>query len=226
MKKDLLKQEVSLELKKVGRRELVSTFFSHPAVLLIIGFAFTGLIGAYLATWWQSKEWEKQQQRLLDFKGFDQKYEILDDLIKAVGETNASAMALVSPLMSSLTDKQLITDESQPIKDWRKANNDWRIKSKTFELKIATRFKSPVTLPLFNQIAEDEANLTVDVNLLQNKLVESNWMNSNDEAKKDKAKKRIDAILNNIRKTSEDLKQLATVVAAEAQSDVKSSKPY
>lgn len=224
MSKDAIKVDALAQLKKADLQELISKFFQHPAVLLIVGFALTGLIGAYLTNRWQSQEWEREQLRTLEFRGFDQKYEIIDEITKSVGERNSAAIAVVAPLLQGVGNEQLIRDEAEAIKDWRKASNEWLVRSKILQLKIETRIKSKEASLLFAQIAEKEANIGVDANLLQTRLVEYNWMKSADNEKKTRAKKRIDGILSTIQATGEDLKKLVVVIADEARGDVKSGK--
>jgi hypothetical protein len=222
--KDSVKDDALAKLKKRNWGELISKFFQHPAVLLVIGFAISGYIGTRITTNWQHQEWEKQQRRGLDFRGFDQKHEIIDEITKSVGEINAAAIAVVSPLGQRVSDKQLIRDEAEQIKDWRKASNEWGVKSTILKLKIATRIKSLKAAEMFHRITDEERDIVVNVNLLQSKLAESNLINNADKEKKNKAGKRIDDILDNIRMTGENLKQLVEAIAEEAKKDVENNK--
>jgi preprotein translocase subunit Sss1 len=56
-----LKESIRKELQKPKKDELISGFFAHPAVLLILGFVLTGLVGGALTDKWKAREWDNQQ---------------------------------------------------------------------------------------------------------------------------------------------------------------------
>lgn len=209
----------------------ISSFFQHPAVLLIIGFALTGIIGAWLTGRWQrnewdrqqfvqSQEWDRQQLRLLDIHSIDLKYEIINEITKSIGERNAAATGIVVPLLGGISDRELIKEEQEPIKNWQKVSHDWRTDSQILRLKIAAHIKSQEAADLFTQLIKTEKEFGGKVTYLQKHLDQYNRLDNNAEAQK-----YLDGILNDIEKIGKDLKQLVTVIADETRDDVKGTKP-
>ncbi|HMG74892.1 MAG TPA: hypothetical protein VK582_15430 [Pyrinomonadaceae bacterium] len=240
MKKDSLKQDASKKLTKEGLGELVYDFFKHPAVLLIIGFLLTGCIGTFLTNNWhrqewdrqqriQSKEWERQQRRLLDIKKIDLKYEIIDQLTKAIGERDSAAIQILGPLATKGFDlHQLTTEENEPITTWQKATNDWRISSQIMQLKIGTHIRDEDAAKLFQQIVDTQKTIFINVTDVKNHLKEHYVENKEPSQYKEEdreALRALDAIRGGVKKTASDLKLLVNVIAKEAQADVESPGP-
>jgi hypothetical protein len=101
LQKDSLKEDVEAKLVFGTWAKRISKFFQHPAVLLVISFIITGVIGALVANRWQSREWNRQQKlqseewdrqqlRLLDLHGIDVKYKLIEEITKSIGERNAA----------------------------------------------------------------------------------------------------------------------------------------
>lgn len=220
--RDQLKQD-----QKASWPKRISKFFQHPAFLLVLGFAITGLIGGLLANRWQRKEWDRQQEiqknewerqqlRTLDIHGIDLKYRIIDELTKAIGERNAAAKGILSPLEQELNHQQLIQEEKERLASWEKVSNDWRVNSQILKLKIATHIKAQDAAKIFEEISEVERDIAVGVVIVKNDLRKYHR-----DARDEEGRKHLDSILSSIVKTEQALKRLANVIAEEARNEIK-----
>ncbi len=119
MRKDALKEQAAEKLTKLTWAQFFSNLSTQPAVLLVLGFALTGLVGTFITGRWQKAEWDRQQTRLVEIQGINLKYQIIDDVTKLIGERNAAALAIVVPLLGGDKDLALILkEEEEPIKNW------------------------------------------------------------------------------------------------------------
>jgi hypothetical protein len=85
-----LKKDVVTELQPFSWRAAISRFAQHPAFLVLISFALTGLIGGWTTLRWQKGEWERQQIQLFKQHQAEQRYAIIDELFKTVGAHNGA----------------------------------------------------------------------------------------------------------------------------------------
>lgn len=205
----------------------IPKFFQHPAVLLVIGFAITGWVGARLANHWQQQEWDRQQKiqnnewerqqlRLIDIHGIDLKYKIIDEITKAIGDRNAAAKGILSPLQQNLNDQQLIQAEKEPLVSWEKVSHDWRVNSQILKLKIATYIGDPDAAKIWEEISQNEKQIAIRVVIVKNDLKKYGRAASDAEAQQF-----LDSILNYVNETEQALKRLVSVIAAEARSEIK-----
>lgn len=220
MRNDFLKQEANKKLDKL------SWFLSQPAVLLIIGFTLTGIIGAVItgrlqrAEWDRQKlverqEWERQQTRLVDIQGINLKYQIIDDVTKSIGERNAAALGIVVILLGDQGDPELIKKEAEePIRNWEKVTHEWRSNSQIIRLKIAAHIQNHKAAETFAKLLEAEKELGANVTYLQKNITSYTKLD-------EESQKYLDSILTNIETIGTHLKELVTVIANEARSDVK-----
>jgi hypothetical protein len=224
IRKDSLKEDSLKKLKKVNWVDTISNFFHHPAILLIIGFILTGLIGTLLTAAWQGREWDRQQQRLIDIHGIDLKYGIIDDITKAVGERNAATRDMMYPLFDNLDNRSLEKEEVEPIKNWQIATYNWLVSSETLRMKIRSHIKNPDALKCFERIVERENQITGEIALIKGHLAEYN-----NPAKNNETLKELDSeIYNNIggtgeylnKGTGEDLNKLVAIITLEIKADV------
>lgn len=231
LQKDSLKEDVETELEFGTRAKRISKFFQHPAVMLVISFIITGVIGAFLANVWQSREWERQQKlqgkewerqqlRLLDLHGIDVKYKLIEEITKSIGERNAAARGVVSPLAQNFSNQQLIEEEKERLTNWQKVSTEWRANSQVLKLKIATHIKNQDAAKYFDQIIDKERSIAVGVTMVKNELSKYNGA----KIEKDE-RQQLDGILSTIEKSEQDLKKLVEVIAGEAGTEMTNNAP-
>lgn len=228
MRKDTVKEEALTKLKKANWLGLVSNFFQHPATLLLIGFALTACIGGWLTNRWQTQEWnrqkliernewERQQLRLIDIHVINIKYQLIDEITKAIGERNAAARGILSPLAQNLRYTDLLKEEKERINTWQRVTGEWRVNSQILKLKISTYITSPGVATRFEQIIDEQKRIAVAIILVKNDL--RKYCNADD----DEARQELDVLLNRLNTTENNLKLLVTDIAEEARREVKST---
>jgi hypothetical protein len=87
---DQLKKELTAKIKDAKSKRSFGSIVAHPAVLLIIGFILTGILGNILTARWQGREWDRQQGRLSLIRLIEQKEKIMEDLTRKVAESDAT----------------------------------------------------------------------------------------------------------------------------------------
>jgi hypothetical protein len=218
MRKDALKEQAAEKLTKLTWAQFFSNLSTQPAVLLVLGFALTGLVGTFITGRWQKAEWDRQQTRLVEIQGINLKYQIIDDVTKLIGERNAAALAIVVPLLGGDKDLALILkEEEEPIKNWQKVSHDWRANSQILRLKIAVHIQDAKAGELFARLIQAEKELGGKVTYLEKNL--GHYIELDD-----KSRKYLDDILSDIDRIGHDLKELVTTIANEARNDIKNSR--
>ena len=231
IRRDSIKEDVSSKLKKQNWRKRISEFFQHQAVLLVIGFAITGWIGGLLANRWQrkewdrqqleqSKEWERQQLRLLDIKAVDLKYNLINEVTLRIGDRIAAATGIVLPLYGERENQELIKEEEEPIKNWHKVSNEWRVSSQVLKLKLAAHIKNPEASQIFDRIITRETGIAAKIDTVKDNLTLYNQRDEGDE----EAEQLVQEIVNELKELAQDLKNLIDVITKEAQSDMQGHK--
>jgi len=231
IRKDSIKEDASSKLKKEDWPKRISKFFQHPAVLIVIGFAITGLIGGWLANRWQSQEWERQQIRLLDINGIGVRYKLIDEITKSLGERNAAAMGILTPLNQGIDAKQLNMELAEPIKNWQKATNEWRVNSQILKLRIDTYIVDARAAELFQEIIKKERKIFANVTIVKDNLTDYTQagpaadIDSTDVESGRQPRKELDQIRNDIEETGRILKDLVDVIVKEARKEVLKGGP-
>ena len=129
LQRDQLKIELLEEIRSKKEKTSFSTFASHPAFLLIIGFIFTGIIGTLITSRWQKSEWDRQQARLVHIKRIDQKEKLMEELVQSVADSNATEEDVLNafsdewrprdPQRGKITEERLEAWQKQGGRTWR-----------------------------------------------------------------------------------------------------------
>jgi len=133
---DAIKKDVLSEL--VSRRT-PQRFLQHPATLLLLGSILTGFVGTYVAHYWQSEEWNRQQAFLANQHSLKEKYQIANDAAKAIGEIHAATLAVLAPMQDN--DPKIPRKEQEDrLREWTKAKANWRVKSSILLAEMAVQY--------------------------------------------------------------------------------------
>jgi hypothetical protein len=140
-KRESLKKDILDELKD---KRKPSKFFGHPAVLLVLGFIFTSVLGASFSSYWQSREWHRQQSLQAKQRALEQKYQIANEVAQAIGEAYGPAAGVISAIQIEYTPlRQQELKEKVPV--WRQARQQFLIKSSALVQKLGTHFPVDTT---------------------------------------------------------------------------------
>jgi hypothetical protein len=151
MTPDELKAAVLAELKntEVLKKQIVSdlvgtsqdtTFWHHPAVLILVSFLCTGIVGSALTYWWDSSEWDRQQMRLKEDRLLERRYQLMDDVAKAVSETNTAGEDIIALFKWERSRQELAREERERRQFWVTTSRNWRITSKILQSQLDVRF--------------------------------------------------------------------------------------
>ena len=225
IKKRKFKQEIVDELQKSDKVFRFSAFAQHPATLLITGFVLTGIVGTLLTTRWQRKEWDRQQQsqslewsrqqsRLIQIHNIDHKYEVIDEITKAVGESNAAASDILFTFNAKAMNLPELKGKEGRIKLWHQADQSWQKNISVIAQKLNVFFKDPQFQDELQKII-DKRDL-IFFNLLE--LIDRAAENPREIETEDfKGIAQKTKLLINLR--SEDLQQLVNLMIKEIEAD-------
>jgi hypothetical protein len=222
--KENLKKEIVAELQSTNRKYSFSSVTKHPAVLLIIGFVMTGIVGTWLTSSWQQREWDRQQSRLVKIRGVDQKYAVIDETIKAIGENNSVVVEMLRYLINAEGYKYPKQFDEYVI-EYGSKRDSGRITSSIIQQKLLIYFRNPKIPELFQQIVSERWQMHQRLNFMI-----GDYIDFKEAAKKHGWDFKLletgdfkingDAIIRTVN-DSEDLKQLINLMTEEIQQDVK-----
>ena len=143
----------------------LSVFFKHPAVLLLLGFVSTSVVGTMLTETWKSREWRNQQGYLFAQRALEKRYALIDETVKAVAETNTAA----EDVLASYTWNWNPGDLKQRRAKWLEGSWSWRVNSKVISQALSTYFANPRVSSRFDDIIRKRRQLgNIITNLLTN----------------------------------------------------------
>jgi hypothetical protein len=154
----LLLKRAETEKKPSG----FSSFFKHPAVLLVLGFFLTGWIGGALTNHWKSREWENQQHFSLAQKELGEKQRLSDESIRAIGETLAAADDMITIYFNRWTPIKKRSEIDERTKNWRSSSRKWRTGSEALKQRLIISFGSD-TGKHFEDIVDTRTVLGVEI---------------------------------------------------------------
>jgi hypothetical protein len=175
IKRELIKREILKELDNKPDPsslthplfKITSGFFQHPAILLLLGFVLTGVIGTALTAAWQSNSWLTQQSLLASQRILEQKYQLASDVAKAVGDTHAAPTGILLLFTNEDTPQNRKNELPKRIDHWRRTYNEWLTNNNVLLQRITVYVNDPVARTKFQEIVLDrkETNNSI-LNLL------------------------------------------------------------
>jgi len=168
IEKESLKKEILSELKP--KASFWDNFFKHPAFLLIVGFILTTFLGTTLTSYWQYKTWSGQQRLATQQAIVKQKYELKDEIVKTVAETNTPAEDALASFLLDSGNSRFKTELPEKMKAWREASKNWRKNSKILKDKLIFRFDDPEIIKVFDKIIYLRAEVGGQIDGFQKKV--------------------------------------------------------
>lgn len=151
------KNAVLQELKEASRKK---SAFQHPAFLLILGFMLTGGVGTWLTSYWQSQAKQTERAQLANERAIQQKYEVADQINKAIAEAYAGAHVMIGVAASGQVggDKKELAEREtfskQTVRTW--AVNSWVLRQK-----LAVNFNNKEASDLYLEIIDATEDLNI-----------------------------------------------------------------
>ena len=223
LQRDQLKIELPEEIRSKKEKTSLSTFASHPAFLLIIGFIFTGIIGTLITSKWQKSEWDRQQARLVHIRRIDQKEKLMEELVQSVADSNATEEDVLNAFSDEWRprdpQREKITEER--LEAWQKqGGRTWRIAVDMIRSKLNFYFtRKDELLTIFNRILVRRENdivraiygLKADYERDKNIEGVPSFMARNEQVR------------SMIEETRKDLQQMIAIILGEIQREIEST---
>jgi hypothetical protein len=223
LQRDQLKIKLLEEIRSKKEKISFSTFASHPAFLLVIGFIFTGIIGTLITSKWQNSEWDRQQARLVHIRRIDQKEKLMEELVQSVADSNATEEDVLNafsdewrpgdPRREQITQERLEAWQKQGGRSWRIAVDMIRSKlnfyftGKAELLKIFDR----ILLRRDNDIVPAIYRLKADYQKDKNIRADYSFMT------------RTEQVRPMIEETRKDVQQMLVIILGEIQGEIEST---
>jgi hypothetical protein len=174
LKKDEIKKSALAKLKS-GWPHYLGELFKHPAVLVLLTFACTSLLGDWLASAWQSRQ-----------KALDEKYQITDQLNRAFAENITGAQDILGLYTYEANAKNRDEVEKERWLYWQQKSRDWRVSSEVISQKLKVNFQDSNIQKTFEGIKETQYQTSVDIKNLKYNVEATNWGVLSEQAFKDK----------------------------------------
>jgi hypothetical protein len=182
IRKEAFKKQILEELEMRGFKASVRKTAQHPAVLLILGFALTSALGGGLTFLWQNKANAKQESRTALQRDFEQKQAarqrliqqksaLIDEVAKAVAETNTAAEDILDAFERS--NKRAYPER---LKYWQsEGSRKWRVASKLLIPKLSSTFRDKQVNACFQTLIGHRAYIGNDIVNLESLHARLGW---------------------------------------------------
>ena len=227
--KEALKKEILEEVKKrESIREILSeleppnktqfsNFLKHPVVLLVLGFLFTGVIGAWLTSYWKTKEWDYQQKRLRQVSQAEQlvkhKTEIRDEVRKDTENALGADSEIVALILAEANTNTRSKDIEERKTRWRESVRQWNTDLGKMRQAISSEFTTGTGLATLEQLGKQMAILTTDIESVLDELERANWKMTTTDVED------FTTIRSLLAETRDAVKKLLEIMAKEIQGD-------
>lgn len=227
--KESFKKEILADLE-AGSRNSLWRAAQHPAILLVLGFGLTTGLGSFLSYKWQNRSNEKQAERQTQQQKYDQdqstrqrtiqqKYELTDEVVRAVAETNTAAEDILVAFQWNPKDRRAFPERT---KYWQEASRKWRVESKILIQKLVFRFTDQTIGVFFQQIVDKRKDIGVTIEYIQGLIGEKGWKEMQNDSTAIQEIKRCRKLINEIR---DDLGALMQKMIADIKSDETAATP-
>jgi hypothetical protein len=160
-----LKAEIRKEIQSDKPESKTSRFFRHQAVLLVLGFGLTTLVGGALTSWWKTKEWNNQQGYLAQQRALDKKYALMDQTFKEVASTTTAAQDVLILYYGTHWTEADIKEHKD---HWRQSSREWRIAANLLKQSLRTGFDDQNIPKTFEELVEKRKILGIEIGNLPN----------------------------------------------------------
>ncbi|HEX8558537.1 MAG TPA: hypothetical protein VF668_10560 [Pyrinomonadaceae bacterium] len=141
--RDALKKEILEELKGKKQEEPPKeSKLVQQMLMLVLGFILTGVLGSWFSTYWHNEEWKQQQSLLARRSALDKKYEVANEVSKAIGDINSASLNVLSIIFVDDV-KRRAAELPAERKRWEAMKQNWTGNSEVLLHKINVYFGRP-----------------------------------------------------------------------------------
>jgi len=223
LQRDQLKVELLEEIRSKKEKTTFSTFASHPAFLLIIGFISSGIVGSFITSQWQKDEWNRQQARLVHIRRIEQKEKLMDELVQSIADSNATEEDVLNAFSDEWRPRDprrgKITEER--LEAWQQqGGRTWRIAVDMIRSKLNFYFtRKDELLTIFNRILDRRDNNIVPAIY----ELKADYEKDKDIEGVPAFMARNEHVRSMIEETRKDLQQMIAIILREIQSEIEST---
>lgn len=154
-----LRHLIDEALAKQKKEKESGGFFKHPAVLLVLTFIFTGILGSVLSTCWQNKQWAEQEKYHAAELATQERLETIRYATETIAASVASAEDVLHLFSWSWPAKSEVAILGERAKYWREESRKWRVAEKVLSARVHASFNDKDVNSLLDQIIDDRYNL-------------------------------------------------------------------
>lgn len=164
VRKDLRSKDVLGGLEEDNWKSTLGRLFQHPAVLVLLTFVVTSLLGTQITSSWQSKQRE-----------LEQKYGVIDHVNKAVSDNLTAAQDIVGLYQYEQGARDRKEIEKERWTYWQQKSREWRINSNVIPQKLKGNFKDPEIQQFFKDLLNKSFELSVNIKNLKGDVAQNGW---------------------------------------------------
>lgn len=210
-----LKRQLLEELGRPQSRR--ADVLKHPAVLLLLGTLCSGLIGAWLTTRWQSREWTRQQEQIRLQKESEVRHALIHDLAMALAETVTACHDVLALSTWRWTPDRQAAEQKSRLDYWMTTSRQWRISARVLEQKLRIYY-SAEALTAFEAIVDERRRIGNDItNLIATEPAGGRRTGTPAPAEGERK-----AVLDRVTEMDKHLSNLATIMMREARAPLPS----
>lgn len=115
-------------------------FWRHPAVLLVLGFLCTGLIGSVVTSWWQYQQWFREQQYRAAADATKERLAVMTLTSESVADSFAAAEDVLQLFAFEWRENSSVMTLKQRAESWQTASRKWRVAEKVLMARIGANY--------------------------------------------------------------------------------------
>jgi len=162
----MIRSEVERQSHKEEKKRLAE-LTKHPAVLLVLTFFLTTLVGSVVTSWWQYQQWARQQALQANQEVTKERIAVITLTAQSVAASFAAAEDVLH-LFAFVwhRDSQVVTLKERAA-HWTNRSRDWRVAEKILTARVRSAFPDAMTRDLLQSIMDDRTFVGNDIeNLL------------------------------------------------------------
>jgi hypothetical protein len=174
----------------------------HPAVLLVLGFIFTTVIGSVLSGWWQYQQWARQETLRANEEATKERLAVAEDVLHLFA--------------FSWHQKSEVVTLKERASHWTLRSREWRVAEKVLVARASSAFPDAVTRKLLQTIIDDRTLVGNDIeNLLSIADTQRGHYSQKDLNEIDETSKHALSIINGVSREDQKLAKLISHMIAE-----------
>lgn len=163
----LIRDEVERQSQKPEKKKGLGEFAKHPAVLLLLTFLFTTLVGSVVTSWWQYQQWARQEALEANREVTKERVAVIALTAQSVAESFAAAEDVLHLFAFVWNRESHVATLKERAAHWTTRSREWRVAEKILAARVRSAFPDETTSDLLQSIMDDRTFVGNDIeNLL------------------------------------------------------------